>query len=132
VERVSPPPPPEEHTPEWLLGELLSNLYIGLCRWHRGEQLTAMHFIQVYAVEKLVELAPSFESPAPEVSADPFAVARRFERRYPETARHLPEFLRGYAGTVESARAILGFIEAHVTVNDAIKQRILEMSDPAS
>ena len=132
VTSVPLPPPMEEHTSEWLLGELLSNLYIGLCRWHRGERLTALHFIQVYAVEKLVELAPAFESPAPEVSGDPFAVARRFERRYPETARHLPEFLRGYAGTVESARAILDFIEAHVTVNGAIKRRILDLCEPSA
>jgi hypothetical protein len=132
VTSVPPPPPIEEHTPEWLLGELLSNLYVGLCRWHRGERLSAMHFIQVYAVEKLLELAPSFETPSADVSADPFNTTRRFERRYPETARHLPEFLRGYDGTVESARALLAFIEAHVAVNDAIRQRILELCEPAS
>jgi hypothetical protein len=129
ITSVPPPPPIEEHTPEWLLGEALTNLYVGLCRWHRGEKLSAMHFIQVYAVEKLLELAPSFESPAADVSADPFNTTRRVERRYPETARHLPDFLRGYDGTVASARAILAFIEAHVPVNSAIRQRILELCE---
>jgi hypothetical protein len=129
VERVAPPPL-EEHTPEWLLGELLSNLYVGLCRWHRGEKLTAMQFIQGYAVEKLLELEPSFESPTPGVSADPYTPSRRFERLYPATARHLPGLLRGYEGSLESARALLALVESYTAVNSAIRQRILELCEP--
>ena len=82
-------------------------------------------------MEKLVELAPAFEAPTPEVSADPFVGARRFERRYPDTARHLPAFVRGYEGSIESARAILAFIEARFPVNGALRQRILELCEPA-
>jgi hypothetical protein len=36
-------------TVEWLLGEALTCLYVGLCRYHRGEKLSAQLFIQHYA-----------------------------------------------------------------------------------
>jgi hypothetical protein len=34
----------EPRTVEWLLGEALTCLYVGLCRYHRGEKLSAQRF----------------------------------------------------------------------------------------
>ena len=39
------------------LGEALTNLYVGMAREKRGEKLSAMRFIQGYAVDRLLELA---------------------------------------------------------------------------
>jgi lincosamide nucleotidyltransferase B/F len=117
------PMPASEHTQEWLLGEALTNLYIGLGRVRRGEVLAGSHFIQGYAVDRVLELADALE-PAQGASADPFARSRRFEQRYPQTARHLPDFLQGYARNEASALAILTFLEAHFSVNPAMSAAI--------
>lgn len=108
---------------EWLLGEALTNLYIGLGRFHRGEKLSAARFIQGYAVDRLLDLAPALE-PAQPGYADVFAADRRFEQRFPYTAAHLPTFVQGYERSVESARAILAFLREHFEVNPALARAI--------
>jgi hypothetical protein len=124
--RVQPPATLEERSVEWLAGEILTNLYVGLCRLRRGERLAAMRLIQGHAIERLVELSPHLERPSP-AAHDRFAPERRYEMRFPEIAKTLPQLVQGYDRTAESARAMLGFLEQHVPVNAAIKQRILEL-----
>jgi hypothetical protein len=109
-----------------LLGEALTNLYVGLGRYHRGERLTAMRFIQVYAVDRILELATQIETEQP-AHRDPFGTDRRVERRFPNLAAELPHFTQGYDRTVESAAAILGFLERHWEVSPAIRQAILAL-----
>ena len=113
---------------EWLLGEAITNLYVGLGRYHRGEKLSAARFIQGYAVDRVVELAATIETEQP-FHADPFTAERRFETRFPGIAALLPDFIQGYEGSVESARAILAFLEAHFEVNQPMKQVILDLCD---
>lgn len=122
----APAPPPEPHPREFYLGEALTNLYVGLLRLHRNERLSAMRFIQVYAVNNILELTAEIERPMP-ASRDRYAPERRYERRFPETASHLSSFIQGYESCEASARAILAFLEGHFPVNAAIKQRILEL-----
>ena len=116
---------------EWLLGEALTNLYVGLGRYWRGEKLAAMRLIQVHAVDKILNLAPYIEPDQP-TQRDPFADERRFERRFPGVAQHLQDFVQGYARTPESAQAILAFLDAHFEINATIKARILDLCDPPS
>ncbi|MGZ3672915.1 MAG: hypothetical protein ACXVCO_01280 [Ktedonobacterales bacterium] len=125
-----PPAPAEPHTVEWITGEILTNLYVGLTRFHRGERLSAARLIQVHAIDRLIELSPHIERPS-SASNDPFALERRYEARYPRIAAVLPLFAQGYDHCVESALAILAFLEQHTPVNAAIKQRILALCEPA-
>lgn len=129
--RYQPSEPPEPHTAEWLAGEIITNLYVGLTRFHRGERLSAMRLIQTHAVDRLIELSAYIQRPSL-ASADPFALERRYEARYPAIAAYLPQFAQGYDRSVESALAILAFLEQHTPVNAAIKQRILDLCEPAS
>ncbi|MFL5800140.1 MAG: hypothetical protein ACJ8CR_00045 [Roseiflexaceae bacterium] len=110
----------------WLLGEALTNLYIGLGRYHRGEKLSAARFIQQYAVDRVVELTSLVESERP-VAVDPFTPERRYEQRFPQTAQHLAMFVQGYERSRESAQAILAFLEQHFDINAYIAQRIREL-----
>jgi lincosamide nucleotidyltransferase len=103
------------HSVEWLLGEALTNLYVGLGRFHRGEKLTAARFIQHYAVDRVLELAPHLETPT-NAHRDPFANERRFEQRHPTLAQHLPNFIQGYDRSPQSAAAILTFLEQHFPI----------------
>lgn len=113
----------EEHSHSWLLGEALSNLYTGLSRQRRGERLSAMRCIQVRAVDRLLELCARLE-PESSDARDVFAYERRYEQRHPGCARSLPAFAQGYERNIESARAILAFLESHFEVAPAMKRAI--------
>ena len=118
---------PRPKSAEFLLGEALTNLYVGLGRYHRGEKLSAARFIQGYAVDRLVELAEQVETAQPAYK-DVFTPERRFEARFPGVAAYLPQFVQGYERSVESARAILDYLDQHFEVNPAIKTAILNLT----
>jgi lincosamide nucleotidyltransferase B/F len=125
-----PQPSLEERSVEWSLGEALTNLYAGLCRYRRGERLAAMRLIQLHAVDRLLELAERIDPAAPS-PRDPFALERRYEQRHPRIAQALPSFAQGYERSVESGRAILGFLDGHFELNPAMRRAILELCDSA-
>jgi lincosamide nucleotidyltransferase B/F len=113
-------------TEDWLIGEILSNLLIGLGRFRRGEKISALRFVQGYAVDRILELAPAIEREQPAFS-DSFAPERRFEQRFPELAKRLPDFCLGYELTPQSARNILEFLEEKYTIHSDVKRSILEL-----
>ncbi len=108
---------------QWQLGEALTNLLIGLKRFRRGEQLSGSRFVQSYALDRVLDLAELLEAEQPYFK-DQFGNDRRFERRFPQMAVHLPSFVQGYQHTPESALAILEFLEQHFEVNTMIAQEI--------
>jgi hypothetical protein len=112
-----------DKTVEWLLGEALTNLYVGLCRLRRGEKLAATRFIQGDAVDRVLDLAPQIERAAA-ARKDAFAPERRFEQQFPGVAQALPDFVQGYGRSRESARAILEYLEQHFEVNPAMAEAI--------
>lgn len=116
-----------EKSTDFLLGEALTNLYVGLCRYRRGEQLSALRFIQGYAVDRVVELAGLVEAEG-RAPKDSFSPERRFEARFPLLAQLLPGMLPGYAHTPEAALAVLAFLEQHFPVNQALAARIRELA----
>ena len=110
----------------WLLGEALTNLYVGMAREKRGERLSAMRFIQSYALDRLLELVEYIEE-SQSVVRDEFAAERRFEGRYTEASRHVPQWAQGYEHNRESALAILSFLEQHFELNSLIVKAIREL-----
>jgi hypothetical protein len=121
----------EERSVEWSLGEALTNLYTGLCRYRRGEKLAAMRLIELHAVDRLLELAERIDPAASSESSprDPFALERRYEQRHPGIAQTLPSFAQGYERAPESARAILEFLAGNFDVNPAMRRAILDLCD---
>ncbi|MBI5007947.1 MAG: hypothetical protein HZB95_12590 [Nitrosomonadales bacterium] len=113
----------EERSSAWLLGEALSNLYVGLSRHARGEKLAAMRAIQVQALDRVLELAASIE-PAASAARDIFAFERRYEQRYPAGAQALAQYAQGYERNIESAQAILAFLDRHFELNPAMREAI--------
>jgi hypothetical protein len=120
---LSPPAPPD---PQYLIGEALTNLYIGLGRYHRGEKLSAMRFIQNHAVDRVLDLAPLLETEQSSLR-DPFATDRRFEQRFPDVTRHLPSFMPGYEHSIAAAKNILNFLDDHFEINQAMKAEIVSL-----
>ncbi len=82
---------------EWLVGEILANLYMGLSRWLRGERMSAFRMIQHEALSNLLRWYR-----APDVD-DPFDPTRRAER----LDLPLAELAPGYDHTPSAAQAIL-------------------------
>jgi hypothetical protein len=111
---------------EYNLGEVLTNLYIGMKRFARGEKLSAARFVQHFALDRVLELAESLES-VQNALADPFNRERRIEQRYPDLAGQLGEFVQGYERTPESALAILDWLERHFEVNAGIARAIRDV-----
>jgi hypothetical protein len=116
------------HSTEWLVGEVLTNLYVGLSRDKRGEQLAAMRFIQGHAVDRLLELSERIEE-SKGVDRDPFSIERRFEERFPTMAKHLPELLGGYNSNRQSALATLSYLDHHFELNIRMKEEILRLCE---
>ena len=123
---ASPPPARSRRGKDWLLGEALTNLYVGLNREKRGEKLSATRFIQGYAVDRVVELVEYIAS-AEQVHRDPFVNERRFERRFPSLAREVSSWMQGYEKNCESALAIFAFLAGHFETNEAIAKAIREL-----
>lgn len=125
--------PPRRSRPaaDHLLGEALTNLYVGLGRYRRGEKLSAFRFIQGYAVDRVIELASLMASETA-AGEDLFDGPRRFERRYPALAGKLPALMLGYERSPESAAAILALLDAHFSVDPAIKAAIVALLPAAA
>lgn len=44
----------EANSQEWIIGEALTNLYVGMSRYNRGEKLSGSRFVQSYALDRLI------------------------------------------------------------------------------
>ncbi len=119
----TPEPRPANHSIEWCVGEALSNLYVGVGRFRRGEKLSAFRFVQTYAVDRLIELIErTWDSD--HSARDPFSNDRRFEQRFPEFAPLIASFTPGYRDTPRAALAMLEFMDLHWDVPPALAHHI--------
>jgi hypothetical protein len=73
-----------------------------------------------------VDLAARLE-PEQNAFKDPFNRERRLERRFPQLAMRLTDFVQGYERTPESALAMLEFLEAHFEVNQGMATAIRKL-----
>lgn len=117
----------EERSLQWLLGEALTNLYVGLGRYRRGEKLSGTYFVEGFAVQRVLQLAAFSEEEAT-TNKDPFANERRIEQRLPNMGQRLPSFVQGYDRVPESALAILEFLELHFPVNALLAREIRRLA----
>lgn len=111
---------------EWIIGEFTTCLYVGLCRYNRGEKLSGYRFIQGYSFDRLMELVEHIEKEKSDFK-DKYSRERRFETRFPETAEKLGSFLSGYDKVKESAEAMIEFVDKYYPLNEAMKNVLLNM-----
>lgn len=111
---------------EYIIGEALTNLYVGLQRYHRGELLSAYKFIQEYAFSQVLKLMSISEDPK-SFEEDPFSLSRRFEFRFPQNSQLLNEMLLGYQETKKSASNILEYLDLNYQINQSMKKEILNI-----
>lgn len=117
-------PTPMPANRDWLVGEALSNLLVGLQRHRRGEHLAAMRMVQVYALDRLLDLIDQLQHPVAGVARDPFNADRRFEFRHPAERAMLVQCAGGVEATPQAARALLARLEQLVPLPPAVVARI--------
>lgn len=113
---------------DWLLGEALTNLYVGLCRFQRGEKLSAMRFIQCFALDRVLDLLHLSQAPAHNLK-DNYMPERRLEQRFPESEHLLATCCQGYLNSPASALAQLKWLEQRYSVNPTISAEIRRLAD---
>lgn len=113
---------------EWAINEALTCLYVGLCRFARGEKLSGTRFVQSFAVDILIASSSYFAEEQKDFK-DQFQHERRYENRYPDLAKHLPKMIQGYDLVAQSALETLKFIEERFTVNPYIKKEIIALAN---
>lgn len=110
------------------LNEALTNLYVGLGRYARGERLSATRFVQGYAVDRILSVLHLLEQEV-DYYPDPFGNERRLERRYPRFAEIIGDMIQGYDHVPESALRILNFIEEVYPVNRRLSDEIRRLAN---
>jgi hypothetical protein len=128
IESLGRPLPPSPYlTPEYQVGEALTNLFVGLHRDLRGERLAAARLIQTHAIDRLLtylDLTGQAAVPA----QDPFAVERGAERRFSADVLPLSAMVTGYERNREAALAILEWLEARVEVSPVLADAIRDLA----
>jgi hypothetical protein len=107
----------------YAINELLTNLLVGLQRYHRGEKLAAQRLIEVHALNRLLSVLPSIYVEQ-HVFADKYNIERRIEFRFPAIATKLPLFVQGIENLLASATHLLDFTVAHFDVHEAMVKEI--------
>ncbi len=108
------------------VNEALTNLYIGLLRDLRGENSSAMTFIQSYAYGLVIELFPKvFVEEI--IDVDPYVFERRIESRFPSQTNLLMSMRQGIEKNQESAKSILYFLNEHFEVHQEFYKQISEL-----
>jgi lincosamide nucleotidyltransferase len=116
-------PSVRSHSTDHVLGEAITNLYVGLGRYLRGEKLSAYRFVQCYPIDGLLSIMHLLEQ---EVNyfPDPFGNERRIERRFPSFANRLGDLVQGYHRTPQSALSLLAYIESIIPVSPRMSKEI--------
>ena len=110
-------------TLEYAVNEILTNLYVGLGRYRRGEVLSAFRLISVHAVDRYLSILPLLEEAQPSL-VDPFALDRRIEERHPFSKEKLASFMQGYDHVLKSAQALVEELQNVTELNEAMKAEI--------
>lgn len=124
---LRPVPSPKKDSLDFPLNEALTNLYVGLGRYARGERLSATRFIQGYAIDRILSVLHLLEQEV-DYYPDPFGNERRLETRYPRFAEIIGGMIQGYDHVPESAICILDFLEEVYPVNPRLSNEIRQLA----
>lgn len=114
-------------TVDYALNEALTNLYVGLCRYARGEKLSSVKFVETSAVDNIISILHLVEQEV-DYFPDVFGNERRVEKRFPEFAKRIGSMMQGYENVPASALEILAYIEKIYPVNQQMSNEIKRLS----
>ena len=117
----------KEYSLDYSINEALTNLYVGLCRYARGEKLSALKLVQGEAIDNIKNDANKTK-PEVEYFPDVFSHSRRLEKRFPRFAQTMGYMMQGYHHSPESALHILKYLEAAFPVNQRMGEEIRRLA----
>jgi hypothetical protein len=113
---------------QWIVGEALGLLFVGMQRWRRGEKLSAARLVQVHAVDRLIDLddlRARQRGESASADRDPFSRERRLERSRPPLAGEFAALMPGYDATPQAVRAIVAAFERRgAQLSPAVLERL--------
>jgi len=112
----------------WIIGESLTNLFVGLGRYRRGEKQSAFNFVQSFSIDRILDLI-HLTQPTAEGLVDIYMPDRRIESRIPTSENLLKQFCQGYSKTPESALAQLNWLEKNFDINPVISVEIRQLAN---
>lgn len=112
---------------DWIIGEALTNLYVGLCRFQRGEKLSGFKFVQSFALDRLIDLI-HIRQTEQQGQADRYMPDRRLEQRFALSEDLLTQWCQGYARTPSSALEQLAWLETNFSIESAIANEIRRLA----
>lgn len=131
-ETLALPPQPHISLPnphqsmDYAVNEILTNLYVGCSRYHRGEKLAAFRLIQVHAIDRLLAMIDEIEAPKTN-NEDAFALERRIEQRHPGLVEFLSQSMQGYDKSIACAKFILSYLHTLTTLNAKMTTEIIQL-----
>ncbi len=111
-----------------VVNEALTNLYVGLGRYARGEKLSASRFVESYAINGLLSVLYLLE-PEVDFYPDKFGNERRVEKRFPQFSSRIGNMLQGYDKVPDSAIHILNYLEEIYPVNAKLSSEIRRLAN---
>ncbi|WP_041261587.1 hypothetical protein [Exiguobacterium artemiae] len=121
------PPPIRRDTLDFALNEALTNLYVGLCRYARGERLSGLQLVEQHAFSQLLSVLHLLESEVV-YYPDQYGNERRAEQRFPQAQERFADVLQGYTRVPESALALLEWLEQIQPVNSSMAAEIRRLA----
>jgi len=98
-------------------GQFLTNLLVGMGRYHRGEALSAHLFVKARASEHLARLLARYVASGQAELADNIDPTRRFEMVYPALGEALAEAM--FCEIPEAARRMLAIFQREIPAEQA-------------
>ncbi len=120
-------PPIRRDTLDFALNEALTNLYVGLCRYARGERLSGLQLVEQHAFSQLLSVLHLLESEVV-YYPDQYGNERRAEQRFPQAQERFADVLQGYTRVPESALALLEWLEQIQPVNSSMATEIRRLA----
>jgi len=119
--------PPQESL-DYAVNEALTNLYVGLCRYARGEKLSAVKFVQGHAVDSILSVLHLIENEV-DYFKDIFSSERRLEKRFPDFVNNMGDMMQGYNHVPASAICVLNYLEKIYPVNPYMSKEIMRLAE---
>lgn len=118
---------PKEHDLQRLLGELLTIMYIGLCKYRRGELLSACGYFFGQARDLFARISGHCEPRDASVRIDPFSPDRHFEDAFGNLQSTAEMIVQGYRNIPGSAEALMDFLESRFPIDRFISKQIRDL-----
>jgi hypothetical protein len=110
-----------------LQNELLSNLFVGISRFRRGEKLSAWRFVQVYALNLAIEIEIHLAQLEKDNQIDVFDMDRRIELNFPAASALAKEVLLGIAETPRATQILLDWLLESKFPQNKLTARVQEL-----